>query len=269
MAGNDHVVKDEIKYIEDYIKLNVFNTSIMGNTEKAIIAVVKPIKSFVTDMLLGGNVIGAFRDITQGVLENFNRSLIGFNTNISSKSLTKAYAYVTTHSTSNAMAVNLLSRLCLKYRLSNTDISRVGERAKSDRNGIYNYDNLLYSTMRGPDFLNRMTLFVARCMEDGVWDAISIDENNNLHYDWKQDKRFSIYAQGSSMKGHPEYESQKAAYLSRVRQYNLDNPDKAIEYTDDLPEPYSNLEIILVVAENWLSPSPLHYTTPEGTVLKE
>lgn len=252
MAGNDHVVKDEIKYIEDYIKLNVFNTSIMGNTEKAIIAVVKPVKSFVTDMLLGGNVIGAFRDITQGVLENFNRSLIGFNTNISSKSLTKAYAYVTTHSTSNAMAVNLLSRLCLKYRLSNTDISRVGERAKSGRNGIYNYDNLLYSTMRGPDFLNRMTLFVARCMEDGVWDAISIDENNNLHYDWKQDKRFSIYAQGSSMKGHPEYESQKAAYLSRVRQYNLDNPDKAIEYTDDLPEPYSNLEIMSIrgVADN-------------------
>lgn len=115
-------------------------------------------------MLLGGNVVGAFRDAIEGVQQNFLRSVIKLNTDLTPSNVAKAYAYVTTHATSNAMAVNLLSKLCLKYRLSNTDVGRIAERAKSGRNGIFNYDNWLYSTLRSPDFLNRMTLFVARCM---------------------------------------------------------------------------------------------------------
>lgn len=92
------------------------------------------------------------------------RTYTNLNTDISAKAVSEAYAYVTTHATSNAMAVNLLSKLCLKYRLSNTDVGRIGERAKTGRNGIFNYDNWMYSTLRHPDFINRMTLFVAKCM---------------------------------------------------------------------------------------------------------
>ena len=33
MAGNQSVIDKEIKHIEDYIKINVFNTSIMGKSE--------------------------------------------------------------------------------------------------------------------------------------------------------------------------------------------------------------------------------------------
>ena len=61
-------------------------------------------------------------------------------------------------------------------------------------------------TLRGPDFLNRMTLFVARCMQDGVWDAFSLDSENNLVYDWTKDKRFSIFASGST--DHKDYKKQ-------------------------------------------------------------
>ena len=78
------------------------------------------------------------------------------------------------------MLANLLSKLCLKYRLSNTDVGRIAERAKTQRNGIFSYDNWLYGTMRSPDFINRMVLFVARAMHDGVWDAFELDENNNI-----------------------------------------------------------------------------------------
>ena len=80
------------------------------------------------------------------------------------------------------MAQNLLSKLCLKYRISNTDVGRIAERAKTGRNGIFNTTNWLYSTLRGPDFLNRMTLFVAKCMHDGVWNAFSLDKNGDLKY---------------------------------------------------------------------------------------
>jgi hypothetical protein len=59
--------------------------------------------------------------------------------------------------------VNLLSELCLRYRLSNTDAARIADRAKTGRGGVYNPNHFMYSTLRGPDFINRMSLFVARC----------------------------------------------------------------------------------------------------------
>ena len=245
-SGNRNIVEKEIKYIQDYLKINVFNTSIMSEQEKKVIGVIQPTKKLVTDLLLGGNVVSALRDSLEGLQQNTIRSLIKFNTDIDPKSIRRAYQYVMVHSTSDAMAVNLLSKLCLKYRLSNTDVGRIAERAKSGRNGIYNYDNWLYSTLRGPDFLNRMVLFVARCMHDGVWDAYSIDNDNNLVYDWKKDTRFSIYASGNTE--HPEYKIQKARYLSRVLIYNKEHPNNPINPEDGLPDPYSDKEILSIRA---------------------
>lgn len=250
MAGNQSVIDKEIKHIEDYIKINVFNTSIMGKSEQSIISAITPIKKFATDLLLSANVAGFVRDITQGVLENITRTAIKFNTDIDPKNISKAYWYVTRHATSNAMAANLLSKLCLKYRLSNTDVARIGERAKTQRNGIFSYDNALYGTLRTPDFINRMVLFVARCMQDGTWNAFSLDKDNNLHYDWTRDERFSIYAKG--LKNHKDYEVQKARYFSQIRNHNLDHPEHKIDMTDNLPEPYTNIEVrnIRMLADN-------------------
>ncbi len=246
MGGNKSVVDKEIKYIENYLKTNVFNSSIMSKQEKAVISSVMPIKTFATNILVGGNVVGFVRDTIQGLEENFIRTYTKLNTDIDNKSVAKAYAYVTRHATSNAMAVNLLGKLCLKYRLSNTDIGRIAERAKSGRNGILNYDNWLYSTMRSPDFMNRMVLFVAKCMHDGVWDAYSIDKNNNLIYNWKKDERFSIYASGQTSR--QEYKEQKALYFSKIKEYNEEHPDNPIEFTGDLPSPYSQKEIMSIRA---------------------
>jgi hypothetical protein len=59
------------------------------------------------------------------------------------------------------MKITLLSKLCVKYRLSNTDTARISERLRSNRQGLSNWDNIAYSSLRAPDFLNRMTLFIA------------------------------------------------------------------------------------------------------------
>lgn len=244
MGGNKSVVDKEIKYIENYLKINVFNSSIMSKQEKAVISAIMPVKTFATNVLIGGNIVGFVRDTFQGLEENFIRTYTKLNTDIDTKSVAKAYAYVTRHATSNAMAVNLLGKLCLKYRLSNTDVGRIAERAKSGRNGALNYDNWLYSTMRSPDFMNRMVLFVAKCMHDGVWNAYSIDKENNLVYDWKKDTRFDVYRSGQ--KSHPEYNKQKALYFSKIKEYNEEHPDNPIEFTDDLPSPYSQREIMAI-----------------------
>jgi len=37
-----------------------------------------------------------------------------------------------------------------------------------------------------------MVLFVAQCLHDGVWDAFYLNDNGDLSYDWKKDKRFNL-----------------------------------------------------------------------------
>lgn len=240
-GGNKDVVGKEIKYIQDYLKVNALNTSIMSEEEKKVVGVLSPLKRFVTHLLIGGNIIGALRDIFEGAQHNFIRSVIKLHTDINPDEVAKAYNYVFTHSSSNAFAQNLLNKLCLKYRISNTDVGRISERAKTDRTGILNVENIMYSTLRCPDFLNRMTLFVAKCMHDGVWDAFSLNNNGQLIYDWTKDKRFS--ALKTAPKDSEEYNKALSLYYSRIKEYNEEHPNNPIEKPDNdwpsLPEPYS------------------------------
>lgn len=247
------IINQETKYIEDYLKINVFKKSIMEPTSQKIVGALSGLKSKVVFMNLAGNSIAAIRDIENGFFENFLRTASKYQTNISAKNLSKAYTYVVKEGSFDATKVTLLSKLCVKYRLSNTDTARIAERLKSNRQGLSNWDNIAYSSLRTPDFLNRMTLFIAQAMEDGVLDAWEI-KDDELVYNWKKDKRFSIYAQGESMKNHPEYSKQKGLYRLKIREWNKDHPkeDLQLSYTDDLPSPYSNQEIIAIknVANN-------------------
>ena len=124
------------------------------------------------------------------------RTINKFQTNISYKSLSKAYVTVVKNSFTDGRTINIVNQLCKIYRLSNVDVSRISEGLITER-GLTNMRDWLYASLRRPDFLNRMVLFVAQCYEDGVYDAFSI-KDGKLTYDWKKDKRFKIYASGDT-----------------------------------------------------------------------
>ena len=239
--GNQQVVNEEIKWIQDYIRANTFNDPNLSKEEKIIVGIISPLKRIVNHLLLAGNITGAFRDCIQGVQQNFIRSVIKLGTDLNPRDIASAYAYVHTHSTTNPMAQNLLSKLNLRFRISNMDQARIKERAKTARSGITNIENGFYFTLRGPDFLNRMTLFVARCIHDGVWDAFSLNSEGRLVYDWTKDKRFSAYKYGTV--GSEEYKKAKSLYFSQIRMYNKEHADNPITIEDGLPSPYTNTEM--------------------------
>ena len=243
MMGDTEANKKEAKYIEEYLKVNVFKKSIMEGASQEIVSKLTPVRKFVTYANLAGNAVAYFRDIENGFMENYLRTVTKFQTDISAANLTKAYGYVITHGSSNTMNINLLSKLCVKYRLSNTDLARITERLKTNRGGIYNWDNWAFSTLRSPDFLNRMTLFVAKAMQDGCFDAWYI-ENDELKYDWRKDKRFSIYASGD--KDNPEYAKQKGLYIMKIKEWNQEHPDSPLKLDSDLPSPYSQQDVLAI-----------------------
>lgn len=260
-SGFQESFNKQIKYIEDYIHLNVFKKPIIeGGLSQKIVGIGQGVRSNVTFLNLAGNVISAARDVENGFMENYLRTASKFLTDINATNMSKAYIYVVRNGSMDAMKTTLLSKLCVRYRLSNTDTARIAERLKTNRQGLANWDNIAYSTLRSPDFLNRMTLFIARAMQDGVLDAWSV-ENGELKYNWKKDKRFSVYAD-KSKKGTDEYKRQQALYMLHIQEFNRDHPEgididkngipRQLEYTDDLPTPYSDQEIVSIknVANN-------------------
>lgn len=246
-SGTEETFKKEQEFIKEYIGLHVFKKPI---TEKGlaqkVMGVGQGLRNKVTFLNLAGNVIAAVRDVENGFMENYVRTASKYMTNISAKNLTNAYQYVVKNGSMDSMKMTLLSKLCVRYRLSNTDTARITERLKSGRQGLANWDNIAYSTIRAPDFLNRMSLFVARAMQDGVLDAWEI-KNGELSYNWKKDKRFSLLTNKAN-KNNPEYKKQQALYMLCIKEWNKDHPDrnKQLTYADDLPSPYSNQEILAI-----------------------
>ena len=63
-----------------------------------------------------------------------------------------------------------------------------------------------------PDFYNRMTIFTSQMMGDGCLEAHKLNENGELVYDWKLDKRFEAFA--NNRVGDPKYNEQRALYYA-------------------------------------------------------
>lgn len=128
------------------------------------------------------------------------------------------------------------------YAIANEDISKVTENSMNSRSGVLaNLSKWMYISNSAPDYFNRLTLFVANMMEDGCFEAHSLDKNGELVYDFKKDKRFSELVKhglNSNYQGE-EYKKQKALYLAMLDDFATEgrnfikyNKDGQIEYQE-------------------------------------
>lgn len=229
------------KMIKDYVKINFFKQSIMEPESIKMISWLKPFRKLVSDAYIAGNIISCFRDTFNGFFENMTRAIIKYQTGgIKASEILKSYKSVIRASFTSARDITIIDELCKTYRLSNLDVARISEGLTTSHCGILNVENWLYSTLRTPDFLNRMVLFVAKCRTEGCWEAFSLNQKTRqLEYNWRKDKRYAAFAD-KSKKGTKEYEDAKTAYYNAIRIYNQENPEHAISFDDDLPVAYSN-----------------------------
>jgi hypothetical protein len=115
----------------------------------------------------------------------------------------------------------------------------------------------MYSTSTYGDYYNRLSLFLAKMIEEGSYEAHSIDKNGHLKYDATKDKRFSkyfknrhlhknAYGQYIAAKNDLEYNTQRQLYLITMKEINEDrnrvNLPKLTEENDILDTAYSEKE---------------------------
>lgn len=230
--------KRQTDVITDYLKSSVYNVSTMRPELQEIEAKIKPFRQMVTKAYIMLSPIAAVRDVIGGFRSNLIRSLTKYRTDIDAKDVLWAYQYVLRNGSLSTLTIDLLDKFNTKYLISNINIEQQQEGYKSDTQGISS-SNWKYATLRKPDFLNRMVLFMAKLKHDGSYKAYSV-ENGVLVYNWKMDERFSLLA-NKDTSNPEEYNKQKSLYLSQIIAYNKEHTDNPlpVSLTTDLPDGYT------------------------------
>ena len=74
------------------------------------------------------------------------------------------------------------------------DSNSLVDKTKWDRNGLSGgISKWLYWFANSPDYMNRMSCWIAQMIKDGCFDAHSVDEIGNLKYNFSKDKRFELF----------------------------------------------------------------------------
>jgi hypothetical protein len=88
---------------------------------------------------------------------------------------------------------NLTDELNRFYRIANMDLNTVVDKTKIDRRGMMFFSDKLFWMNTAPDYVNRLSLFLAKMIHDGTYNAHSLNTSGQMVYDPTKDKRFEYY----------------------------------------------------------------------------
>lgn len=137
----------------------------------------------------------------------------------------------------NANTLTLVDALNVEYGMANADPKQVQERLRQSKNGALNFNSdMLYVCNKIPDTYHRMGFLLAKMKADGCFDAHTLVDDQ-LVYDFKKDKRFSLLNDPNANKNSEEYKHQRGLYLSLLAQFN--NEGFTLSDGDALPRAYT------------------------------
>lgn len=244
---------NDVKYLENYITNKIKNQQIsedplIGNSEnsKKVKASVNNIRSVASFFALAFSPVqglyqtmqGLWTDIALIIRKPDGTNAFTFKNFIKAAKIVYRDMFIYSDKPTKCQLLNEL------YGINDMDMNQYAEKLRTDKHGIFNLNEIAYKFTSRPDFYNRMTIIVAQMLEQGTWDALDVVDNK-LVYDWKKDKRFSIYANGDTT--NPKYNEQRALFTAISQQFvdeQVKNPDGSIyEFGQPLPYVYTNKEM--------------------------
>lgn len=211
-----------IGYIDEFVKIAVYNEAIIDDNQKNFVKIAKTVTSTVSKANLGLNFLSGIREVLQGQWAN---SVRVFSRTYGENQFTrvdygKALKYMLNDAPDFIKNVTTIESLNSIYGMANMDVNGMVERmAISDTGATAFFNKWTMWMTSAPDYLNRMSIFIAQMMHDGCFEAHSM-VNDKLVYDWKKDKRFSAYANGQV--NDPQYKAQKGLYITMMEEFILE-----------------------------------------------
>lgn len=246
-SQNKNFVQDR-EYLESYIKARIQNKSLKTDKgSQQTEQMVGKIKQAASFMALAFSPVQSLYQLIQGLWVDV--SLIWRKPDgtaaFTFKNMYNAAKIVYRdmfHFTDEPTKCQLLNEL---WGINDMDMNTYAEKMKTERHGLFNLWDFAYKFTSRPDFYNRMTIIVAKMLEDGSWDAYEV-KNGKLEYDWKKDKRFSLYATNnkSDLKEYNNQRGLYAAFAQQLEREGIKNKDGSMfKFGDPLPTGYTTLDI--------------------------
>lgn len=196
-------------------------------------------------MKLGLNVRSFLRETLSGMYIGATRVMVKQHNHVSLDSYNKAVAYVIQDLPNNPSGISKVQQLNAIYGMANYSLGNVANQRKTNWLNIKNWGHdTLFIGCSAPDYQHRMAILIAKMMDDGCWDALELNENDELVYKFEKDKRFAVYLAKDT--ANPKYLEQKTLYLKNLEEWNAQGyrkPDgTTLKEGDDLPHAYTNRE---------------------------
>ena len=204
------------------------------------------ISHFFSTIKLGLNVRSFLRETLTGMYIGATRVMVKQHGSVTLESYNKAIGYVLQDLPNNPSGISMVQQLNAIYGMANYSLGNVANQRRTNWLNINNWGkDTLFVGCSAPDYQHRMSILIAKMIDDGVWDAFSLDENEQLKYNVKDDKRFEVYFSGDT--SNPKYDEQRTLFLKNIEEWNAqgyrkDDGSFLTEEDQFLPQPYTNRE---------------------------
>lgn len=250
---------DYQEFVKKYMKSAVYGDSVIDEKiRKDYFKYIGPIRSVAAAVSLSYNIMNVPKELLMGVFSNISHAMFdsyGEETFILNEYLSAMGIMLkdVPNFIQNVTKIELLNEL---YGISNMSINEIPEQATSNKTGIFAlFGRFSTWSLTAPDYLNRMSIFIAQMMHDGCWDAYELKQDSDgvmrLEYDMSKDKRFALYAKYkgdlSQVPQNLKSEFQKQAALYEIMREELNKELAPVDrittskYTP-LPKAYTTLQ---------------------------
>lgn len=242
-AGND--IKEIEEALNKMIDSKFYGKPIMKEGLQPFYKYLSVIKSGFSTLNLGLNARSFLRETLTGMYIGTTRSMTHHLDGLSADNYATAITYIIKDLKDNPTGIALIQQLNAEYRMANYSLSNIANQRQTNWLNIKNWGrDTLFIGCSAPDYQHRNAILIAKMIGDGCWEAHSLDENGELHYDFTKDARYTAYLSGDTT--NPDYAIQRALYIKNLNEFNKQGytkPDgSSLVIGDPLPKAYTSRE---------------------------
>ena len=232
------------EFIKKYVKSAIYNDSIMDPEVQKFYRALAPVRTAVSSVTLGFGFINVPREVLMGFFTNISRAMFGAY----GKETFTAGEYM--HALGimcadvprfihNVTKIELLNE---HFGMANMSITEIPEQATSNKTGLYaTFSRFMSWSLTAPDYWNRMSMFIAQMLHDGVWDAYDLEKDKEgvqrLKYHMEKDKRFNLLVKyKGNVKEVPANLREKYKQQLGLYEAMREDMNKELPYEAQIPE---------------------------------
>lgn len=206
-AKQNKDISKAIEYVKERLEVALYDLPIVNKEFDDVVTAASVVKQITTAGMLAFRPallvkelsIGLFKGISLAATQYFGKDQFEY------KDYFRALKALLTVDKQFSSDFNLIEAINIHYRFANLDMNTYSKKLQTNRRGIFmGISKYMYSMNTIPDYYNRLSLFLAKMMHDGSYEAHSINENGLLIYDPAKDKRFEYYFKERSKYKNPK-----------------------------------------------------------------